>query len=151
MISDISYYRVIPAGTSAGVQISTSSKEGAVLLLPEGASTYNLRRLQAFRDYALEHGLAWYRFVDETHERAVESGSLYFVTGCDKTSSWGVAAFSNSSTEGEISLKFSATPIASGRVSFSWQWETSSPAAVRSGPTHDEGEDGWGQNQCVFV
>ncbi|KAJ7438712.1 hypothetical protein B0H11DRAFT_576374 [Mycena galericulata] len=74
----------LPLGAGAVVEISTSSKEAAVLLLPDGASRTDLRRLKKFRDYALKHAQRWYAFVNGELERMVENGDLYLVTGTDK-------------------------------------------------------------------
>lgn len=142
--------RLVPAGAGAGIQLTTSSKEGAVLLLPQGASRTDTRKIPRFARYAIKHGLDWYKFANE-EDFGLENGSLYLVTGCDKASAWGVASFYNASTEGEISLKFTAAQVASGRVSCAWKWETYSPASVRSGPIRAEGEEQRGKNQCVFV
>ncbi|KAJ6544415.1 hypothetical protein B0H19DRAFT_903964, partial [Mycena capillaripes] len=76
----------------------------AVLILPDGGSRTNLRRLQVFRDYALKHAQNWYAFVNGGLERMVESGDLYLVTGVDKSSSWSVAAIENNSDGLELSL-----------------------------------------------
>ncbi|KAJ7719775.1 hypothetical protein B0H14DRAFT_625435 [Mycena olivaceomarginata] len=54
----------LPLGAGAVVEISTSSKEAAVLLLPDGASRVNLRPLKEFRDYAIKHAQCWYEFVN---------------------------------------------------------------------------------------
>ncbi|KAJ7193405.1 hypothetical protein C8J57DRAFT_1159847, partial [Mycena rebaudengoi] len=82
----------LPVGAGAVLEISTSSKEAAVLLLPDGASHSDLRRLKKFRNYALKHAQRWYAFVNGELERMVESNALYLVTGVDKCSTWSVAA-----------------------------------------------------------
>ncbi|KAJ7931197.1 hypothetical protein B0H13DRAFT_860183 [Mycena leptocephala] len=90
---------MIPAGGGAGFSISTSSQEAAVLLLPDGGARIDLRRKQIFRDYALKHADNWYRFVNIDLGRMVENGAIYLVTGADKTTSWGVACFSQDTSE----------------------------------------------------
>ncbi|KAJ7825821.1 hypothetical protein B0H14DRAFT_2210228, partial [Mycena olivaceomarginata] len=93
-------------GVDAGavVEISTSSKETAVLLLPNGASRANLRPLDKFRNYAIKNAQRWYEFVNGSLERRVENGDLYLVTGMDKSSSWSIAAAENQSEDCNISL-----------------------------------------------
>jgi hypothetical protein len=71
----------------------------------------------------------------------IPNGSLSLVTACDKTSSWGLASFSNASGGEEISLKFTAAQLAAGNASYTYKWETSSPAAVRVGPPSSSDQD----------
>ncbi|KAJ7277550.1 hypothetical protein C8J57DRAFT_1028278, partial [Mycena rebaudengoi] len=89
--------RRLDVDAGAVVEISTSSKEAAVLLLPDGASRSDLRRLKKFRNYALRHAQRWYAFVNGELERMVESNALYLVTGVDKCSAWSVAAVESQS------------------------------------------------------
>ncbi|KAJ7462876.1 hypothetical protein FB451DRAFT_1003169, partial [Mycena latifolia] len=79
------------------LDVDASVETAAVLLLPDGASRTDLRRLKKFRDYALKHAQRWYTFVNGDLERMVENGDLYLVTGTDKSSSWSVAALENQS------------------------------------------------------
>ncbi|KAJ7679997.1 hypothetical protein B0H14DRAFT_2192421, partial [Mycena olivaceomarginata] len=95
--------RRLDVDAGAVVEISTSSKETAVLLLPDGASRTDLRR-KKFRDYALKNAQRWYAFVNGDLERMVNNGDLYLVTGTDKSSSWSVAAFENHSEDCKVSL-----------------------------------------------
>ena len=130
----------VPVGAGAGFNFTFSTSEGAILLLPEGGLQENLRDRGTFMDQALKHGLAWYEYANVTRRRLAENGSLYLVTGCDKTALWGIASFSNSSGGDGVSLKFTIAQIASGNASCSYKWETSSPATVRYGPiTSDQG------------
>jgi hypothetical protein len=46
--------KVAPAGVGAVVEVSTNSKETAMPLLPDGASRWDLRTLQVFRDYTFK-------------------------------------------------------------------------------------------------
>ncbi|KAJ7715884.1 hypothetical protein B0H16DRAFT_1251033, partial [Mycena metata] len=96
--------RRLDVDAGAVVEISTSSKETAVLLLPDGASRTDLRRKKKFRDYALKHAQRWYAFVNGDLERMVNNGDLYLVTGTDKSSSWSVAAVENHSEDCKVSL-----------------------------------------------
>ncbi|KAJ7020467.1 hypothetical protein C8F04DRAFT_1014296, partial [Mycena alexandri] len=123
----------LPFGAGAVVEISTSSKETAVLLLPDGASRTDLRPKNMFRDYALKHAQRWYAFVNGKLHRMVGNGDLYLVTGTDKSSSWSVVAVENHSEDCKISLKLKAAPIGSAGTSCVWEWETANSFAD-SGP-----------------
>jgi len=93
-----------------------------------------LRDKGCFLKQATKHGLRWYEYANVTRQRLAKNGSLYLVTGSDKTDSWGIASCSNSSKGDEVSLKFTAAQIASGSSSYAYKWETNSPATVRIGP-----------------
>ncbi|KAJ7807908.1 hypothetical protein B0H14DRAFT_2525517 [Mycena olivaceomarginata] len=140
----------LPLGAGAVVEISTSSKEAAVLLLPNGASRADVRRLKKFRDYALKHAQHWYAFVNGDLERMVESGDLYLVTGTDKSSSWSLAAIAAHSEDFKISLKLKAAQVGSAGTSCAWEWENASSFAD-SGPRRRPGEEEWTDNQTVFL
>jgi hypothetical protein len=130
--------------------VSTNSKETGLLLLPDGASSWDLRPLQVFRDYALENAEKWYEFVNGTCRRMVGDGDLYLVTGVTKSTSWGVAALKNHSGEGQISLKLKAALVGNAGATYSWKWE-SGGSSVNSGPWREPGEEEWRDNQTVFL
>jgi hypothetical protein len=132
------------------VEISTNSKQTALLLLPDGASRWDLRPQQLFRDYALKHADNWYAFVNGNLQRMVGNGDLYLVTGVTKSTSWGVAAIENHSGERQISLRLKAAQISNFGATCAWEWE-SSGSSVDSGPRHRPGEEEWRDNQSVFL
>ncbi|KAJ7255972.1 hypothetical protein C8J57DRAFT_1186187 [Mycena rebaudengoi] len=140
----------LPAGAGAVIEVSTNSKETAILLLPDGASRWDLRAMQVFRDYALKHAPNWYEFVNGDLGRMVGSGDLYLVTGVTKSTSWSVAALENQSGDGQVSLKLKAAQVATVGASYSWEWENAS-SSVNSGPCRLPGEELWHDNQTVFV
>ncbi|KAJ7126174.1 heme peroxidase [Mycena epipterygia] len=141
----------LPLGAGATVEISTSSKETAVLLLPDGASRSDLRRKKRFRDYALKHAQQWYAFVNGSLERMIGSGDLYLVTGVDKSSSWSVAALENRAEDCNISLKLKASQVGSAGAGWAWEWERSSSSA-HSGPRGvPQSEEPQPKNQTVFL
>jgi hypothetical protein len=134
----------VPAGAGAVIEVSTNSKETAVLLLPDGASRWDLRTLQVFRNYALKHAPSWYL------GRMIGNGDLYFVTGVAKSTSWSVAALENQSGDGQVSLKLKAAQAATVGASCAWEWENAT-SSVNSGPNRFPGEESWRDNQTVFV
>ncbi|KAJ6562260.1 hypothetical protein B0H19DRAFT_95115 [Mycena capillaripes] len=139
-----------PVGAGATVEISASSKE-AVLILPDGGSRCNARPLDKFRSYALEHARSWYIFVNKRLHRMIDSGDLYFITGCDKSSSWNLAVTQNRSDDAEVSLRLRAAQIGSAGGIFAWQWEDVTSEVADSGPWPRPGDEGWKNNQTVFV
>ncbi|KAJ7736516.1 hypothetical protein B0H14DRAFT_2638950 [Mycena olivaceomarginata] len=143
-------HHFLPLGAGAIVEVSTNSKQTGLLLLPDGASRWDLRRQQRFRDYALKHAHNWYAFVNGSLERMVGNGDLYLVTGVTKSTSWSVAAVENHSGEGKISLKLKAAQISNAGATCAWEWE-SGGSSVNSGPRRRAGEEEWRDNQTVFL
>lgn len=135
-----------PEGFRGGFEFHSSFTEGAILMLPDGATRNNLLPEDKFRDYAIENGFSWYQFVNEIKRRRIRNGSLYLITGRDNTASWGVASFSDHEAEGSVSLKFIAAEEVqgSGRMSYSWQAHNS--ISQRADISHNGA-----QNQCVFL
>ncbi|KAJ7498028.1 hypothetical protein B0H11DRAFT_1715163 [Mycena galericulata] len=146
----IPMYRFLPIGANAVVEVSMNSKQTALLLLQEGASSLDLRGLQAFRDYALKHAESWYAFVNGELGRMIGEGDLYLVTGVIKSTSWSVAAVENHSGDGKLSLKLKAAQVGAAGTSYAWEWE-SAGSSTDSGPRRNPGEETWGANQTVFL
>ncbi|KAJ7493175.1 hypothetical protein B0H11DRAFT_1717887 [Mycena galericulata] len=146
----ITTYRFLPLDANAVVEVSMNSKQTALLLLPEGASSLDLRGLQAFRDYALKHAESWYAFVNGDLGRMIGKGDLYLVTGATKSTSWSVAAVENHSGDGKISMRLKAAQFGGAGTSCTWEWE-GSYRSVNSGPQRNPGEESWGANQTVFI
>jgi hypothetical protein len=140
----------LPLGAGAIVEVSTNSKQTGLLLLPDGASRWDLRWQQRFRDYALKHAHNWYAFVNGSLERMVGNGDLYLVTGVTKSTSWSVAAVENHLGEGKILLKLKAAQISNAGATCAWEWE-SGGSSVNSGPQRRAGEEEWRDNQTVFL
>jgi hypothetical protein len=135
------------AGSRAGFSFLCSASEGAVLSLPDGSYKEDCRILAQFRKYATDNVESWYRFANGTLGREAENGSIYLVTGCDKTKSWGVASFSNVS--GNFALNFTASPTED-----TYSWEEAGFATINSGPVPIEylhGSQERPSNQCTFI
>lgn len=89
--------------------------------------------------------------MNDTMGRDVSYGSLYLIIGCDKSESRGIASYSDESEESDVSLDWTAAPIAGARGSYAYSWDTCSPATVQVGPDRlGRGQPGK-KNQCVFI
>ncbi|KAJ7712806.1 hypothetical protein B0H16DRAFT_1899789 [Mycena metata] len=139
----------LPVGAGAVIELSTTSKQTAVLLLPDGGSRIDLRFHNTFRDLAIKHAQSWYKFVTDLGTM-VENGDLYLITGVDKSVSWGGAAERSHTEDGSISLKLSAAQVGSAGGSHAWSWEANSTFADM-GPRRPPGEAQSTQNQTVFL
>ena len=69
-----------------------TSSEGAILILPDGASRFELedkKQLEEIREHAKKHALQWCRFA--------EQDALYLITAVFKSNSWTLGSFHNGS------------------------------------------------------
>ncbi|KIJ99820.1 hypothetical protein K443DRAFT_157470 [Laccaria amethystina LaAM-08-1] len=72
-----------------------SGSDGAILAMPRGAYHEDLKNIKKFREYASIHAESWYVYANGPCGREIGNGDLHLVTGCDKTTSWGIAAYSH--------------------------------------------------------
>ena len=139
----------------------SSASEGAILTMPEGAYSEDLSNSLRLRQYIATHAEDWYKFVNGPRGREAQNGDLHVVVGCDKTTSWGMATFANTSLTQETNfrLKFSALGEQQSQrnAGNKYMWEHSGIAEVRVGPGRGENEE-LGEtesnrlrNQCLFL
>ncbi|KAJ7592792.1 hypothetical protein C8J56DRAFT_482928 [Mycena floridula] len=140
----------LPATAAIGFEFRVSSAEGAILMLPEGASRTDLVNKVMFARACAKHGMAWLHYATEVRGRMIPDDSLYLVTGCDKTRSWGVAAFSDISRSGGVDLKLLAAGASGVGGSVAYSWHKPNSVAARSGP-HSSDSGFSMSNQCVFL
>ncbi|KAF9479462.1 hypothetical protein BDN70DRAFT_993428 [Pholiota conissans] len=153
---------------SQGLSFETTAAEGAILTLPEGAYAYNLENVSKFRTYAIENVESWYRYANGPRGREVKNGDIRLVIGCDKATSWGIAAIANLQQR-KHNLKY--CPIDTNYlenegaplVPTAYKWEYSGLADARVGPDLQEVEElkrdddsdvavgGKYLNQCLFI
>ncbi|KAF9526458.1 hypothetical protein CPB83DRAFT_729455, partial [Crepidotus variabilis] len=77
------------------MEYSTAS-EGAVLTMPHGSQRVDLSNTTTFQKYMSQNAESWYRFANGAYcGRNLSNGELHLVYGGDKTTSWGIATFSN--------------------------------------------------------
>ncbi|KAF8443199.1 hypothetical protein L210DRAFT_3355455, partial [Boletus edulis BED1] len=94
---------IFPEAESAGrsgplnYEFALSSKEGALLILPEGAERCYLRNQRPFLEEAIHHAVDWYNFSEHRLGRIISHDSLYLITGFYKTRSWSIASYQQAS------------------------------------------------------
>ncbi|KAE9404778.1 hypothetical protein BT96DRAFT_916660 [Gymnopus androsaceus JB14] len=108
----------MPLGASAGGEINfeLTRSEGALLMLPKGAERVDYQNHSAVRDYAFHNARRWYEYVNGCLGREAQIGSLYLVTGHDKTSAWEVAAWSSASLNQTVSINFTPGAFGDGNL-----------------------------------
>jgi len=150
-----------------GLVFETSASEGAILTMPEGAFSYDLENIPAFRNYVAANVQKWYQFVNGVRGREAKNGDIRLVIGCDKTTSWGMAALTNVTQHKVSQLKFKATENSSAKSTRPpYTWDYSGMAEVRVGPDIKEvnalrnnddpfdatpPSDEEFSNQCLFI
>ena len=132
--------------------------------MPDGAFREDLRSTTLFRDFAAENAESWYRFINGPCGWELGNGELRLITGCDKTTSWGLAAYQNIQCEGDSSdslggplLRFRKTSGAGDCVPGTTHcWEHEGTAEVKAGPEFEVDGDmpvsgSRARNQCTFI
>jgi hypothetical protein len=141
-----------------GLTFESSASEGAILTMPEGAFQEELGNLSKFRDYVAVHAANWYKFVNGPRGREAQNGDVRVVVGCDKATSWGMAAFANTSSAQQSNFRLKFRPLqAQHNAGTAYAWEHSGVAEVRVGPEPGENDE-LGEtptrklrNQCLFM
>jgi len=128
--------------------------------MPDATFQSNLNDLDRFYQHIGAHAECWYRYANGPGMgRRLNNGDLCLVIGCDKTTSWGIATFSNSLDQTTSHLQFRPVESSSGDPGCSYIWEHSGTAdSPRVGPDR-AGTLGVGplaesqslRNQCLFV
>jgi hypothetical protein len=144
-----------------GLRFRALAPEGAILTMPEGAISEDLENLPRFREYAFANVKKWYKYINGPLGREAKNGDVRLVIGCDKATSWGMAALSNAIRHSQFKFKPLDAQSPSSR-SCGYTWEYSGFANAKVGP--DEGEvnelrEGLDVsatpdkflNQCLFV
>ena len=115
--------------------------------MPEGAYSEDLSNFSRLRQHIATHAEDWYKFVNGPRGREAQNSDLRVVVGCDKTTSWGMATFSNSSLSQETNfhLKFSALGEQqlqrNAGNKYIWEHSGVASAEVRIGPGRGENKE----------
>ena len=120
----------------------------------------DFENLRKFREYASANVKMWYKYIIGTRGREAKNGDVRLVVGCDKATSWGVAALPNTNQVSKLKFKPLDTQV-SGSRSCGYIWKLSGTAVLRNGPNQEE-VDGLRRddesasrgnyvNQCLFV
>ena len=128
------------------LEFESSASEGAILAMPDATFQSNLKNLDRFYQHIGIHAESWYQYANGPDMgRRLNNGDLCLVIGCDKTTSWGIATFSNSLTTSQLQFRRVGS---SGDPEPSYTWEHSGTAdSPRVGPSRR----GAIPNQCLFV
>jgi hypothetical protein len=131
------------------VRYKFRAPEGAVLQLPEGASIFEARNYNDLRDLAIRHARSWYEYITANISRDIPNGSLYLVTGCIKTTDWGIGTLYGRPSDSDY-LEF-VSDSEPGRRRYSWRKMGRISAKVGPASTDIVATDCEEPNQCVFI
>ncbi|KAL0567457.1 cell division cycle-related protein [Marasmius crinis-equi] len=101
-----------------------SRTHGALLLLPQGSVVENLQPRNEFMSRIQRHGRQWFDWAEQQGDLG-DQQALYIVTGVEKCSTWGIAAWDSavgSENLQPLSLKLTVNGL-DGRCS--WAYSTS--------------------------
>ena len=128
--------------------------------MPQGAYHEDLKNTMTFREYVFIHVESWYVYA-KGRGRQVGNEELHVVTGCDKTTSWGIATYSHLQSnrpEDNVSL-LRFNPVGhEGQGQHSsyttYEWDYANVLEAKSGPElMNLGDNSSAPlpNQCTFI
>ncbi|KIK52198.1 hypothetical protein GYMLUDRAFT_180392, partial [Collybiopsis luxurians FD-317 M1] len=141
-----------PKEVGAGLKFTTSASAGALLVLPEGGTSYDHPAPTMFLEHATRCAASWFNFINQILRRGVNE--IYLVTGCDKTRAWGVACFSGASPRNVLLEYVPKLPrIAGKKPEYLFRRSDSAYSEAGSDVIFEAGSDVIFERQsgCVFI
>ncbi|KAA1471739.1 hypothetical protein DENSPDRAFT_133062 [Dentipellis sp. KUC8613] len=124
---------VVPAGGKLSLQFACSRRKGAVLVLPEKAVREDTKRRGAYKEYLREHCERWHALTEQL-KLDLRMEDLVLVTGCDRTTTWAVAAFTNTEFDSQIQLSVELAGVEAASFASSLSWSHDENAQRHWGP-----------------
>jgi hypothetical protein len=116
-----------------GFSFECSLQQGALLIMGDVAYRENAVDKKRFSDYIIQHYRSWLDFA-EVLGRDVSLSDLILVNGCDKTSEWACAAWSEKTQSVSLSFVAGAPGIAEGSAGLWGRWVSSQSLDKNVGP-----------------
>src|SRR6266545_3228074 len=117
-----------------------SAREAAILIMPDGAVTYNLLNHQPVREYFAKNVDSWYNYASRSRGRTVKNGDIRVVIGYDKVPFWGIATVS-SDFEQNVRFEFKDISDSIASRTYSFDHIGSGGSSCRVGPPTAELQD----------
>ncbi|KAF8546730.1 hypothetical protein OG21DRAFT_1379715, partial [Imleria badia] len=83
----------VPSQSSPKYVNDSGLGNGAILILPHGATCHDLRSKERFHTIAMECALKWYEITRNHYGENMSTCLLYLITGFYKVCSWSLASF----------------------------------------------------------
>ncbi|KZP15437.1 hypothetical protein FIBSPDRAFT_977812 [Athelia psychrophila] len=141
----------LPVDLTMAYNATKSSSESALLTMPHGAMGEDYDHIEDIRKYSIKNAPSWYTFINGTLARWAPNSSLYVVTGCDKSTTWGIATSAENSSSSDFSLTF-AVKFVSASAGYSCSWSTTGITVHRNSTASNLGPGVMQPyNQCLFI
>jgi hypothetical protein len=116
-----------------GFSFECSHHQGALLIMGGDAYREDASNQLEFLEYIIKHHRSWLDFAHSA-ARDVSLSDLILVDGCDKTSEWACAAWSEKSSSLRLNFVAGAPGIADGNACLWGQWDSSESLDKNVGP-----------------
>lgn len=117
----------------AGFNFECSHQQGAVLILGDVAYRQDALDKRRFAEYIVRRHRSWLAFANKLG-RDLSLTDLILVTGCDRTSEWACAAWSEKTKSARLSFIAGIPGVAQGNLSLWGRWESSHSLDKNVGP-----------------
>jgi hypothetical protein len=122
-----------PGQAGGGFSFSCSQKRGGLVIMGDVAYRQDVVNRKRFLEYTIKHHRSWLDFAHELgHD--VSLSDLILVTGCDKTSEWACAAWSENTKSLKATFFAGASFIAEGSANIWGRWESAESLDKNVGP-----------------
>lgn len=101
-------------------------------MLPQDGLRKDAIRTKKFEDHIRDHVDRWFSFAQRRKLDVERMEDLILVTGCTLVTSWGIAAFVDSTKDAEVLLKFSGKDFDWREIHPSVTYQNSSPVGLHS-------------------
>ncbi|KAJ7210650.1 hypothetical protein C8J57DRAFT_314530 [Mycena rebaudengoi] len=126
---------------------------GALLALQCGSRLRQLKNVVQLRQHAEKYAESWYKYVNgpRGRGRGLPNGSLYLITGCEKSQAGGMATFNNVAPGEQFPLSFEPSST-SDNLREGYRFRRGTPAHTKTFMAgRSEGGDGVLCNQTAFL
>jgi hypothetical protein len=115
-----------------GTAYSCKRRLGALLTLPHHGIRKDVIRTKVFEDYIRDHVDSWFTFAQRKRLDVERMEDLILVTGCTLVTSWGTAAFIDSTQDAEVLLRFRGNEFDWREIRPSVAYQNSHPVRLHS-------------------
>ncbi|KZV73119.1 hypothetical protein PENSPDRAFT_683159 [Peniophora sp. CONT] len=117
----------------AGVSFESSSDRGAILVTPDPIICYDTEAIDFYKKYARKHLEHWHAFATDRLGLEISLEDIVFVTGVDRTTSWGTLVWSGSSLQVGFNLQVQYASVGP-KLATHIKWSRTQGAFFNYGP-----------------